>query len=355
MLEYLSKSRESILHLRSFPSFRRHIMHLAKTNNVSQARRLITDDDYFLERLPTYIKGVWQFHRDLEFFLEMVHSLRRLTEKSMKLPRLFVYSKALQLHEDDIKKYFSNLNSRILTLSAPNLKTLLDEWKAAFVLYSGKALSAPFTDASEEVAQNMKILDEIIKELHENISENENTSDSDTSQDHLGLVPSKPRQARNTRVSTTLKPISWESFERTSTDKKLVDIVTVPFHEVFYFSDWKMIKKACFPHPAATVQTALGVTHHYLNCPCCSKSNDVETWEDISIIYRLYLEFGEMINLHDWLSAFVLVAEKQNTDITSNSDIRSRFVRAITVMNFLGLIKQTTRKVDHVVRQFFES
>lgn len=108
------------------------------------------------------------------------------------------------------------------------------------------------------------------------------------------------------------------------------------------------------PQPRASIQTALGQAQHYINCSCCL-SKDVgsiqPTEQDTSILYKLYLECGRMINLYDWFVAFgcVIEREKGNQKVDEN-EVQARFIRSVAELQFLGFIKATQRKTDHVVR-----
>lgn len=59
-----------------------------------------------------------------------------------------------------------------------------------------------------------------------------------------------------------------------------------------------------------------------------------------------------MINLYDWLIAFGTIIEKETTTGVGpdHAMIQSRFLRAIDELQFLGFIKPTSRKTDHVLR-----
>ncbi|XP_065836689.1 origin recognition complex subunit 3-like [Oscarella lobularis] len=88
---------------------------------------------------------------------------------------------------------------------------------------------------------------------------------------------------------------------------------------------------------------------------------------DVCLAYSLYLECGKLINLHDWLQAFASVVEsdgrakrslprrrrgrKRTADGQPLETItQARFIRAISELQFMGFIKPTKRKTDHVQR-----
>eukprot|EP00118_Oscarella_pearsei_P020371 m.220549 g.220549 ORF g.220549 m.220549 type:complete len:735 (+) comp39945_c0_seq17:20-2224(+) len=94
---------------------------------------------------------------------------------------------------------------------------------------------------------------------------------------------------------------------------------------------------------------------------------------DICIAYKLYLECGKLINLYDWLQAFASVVEphdrtmgstgvrkrgrprkrklgESSTEADKETLTHSRFIRAVAELQFMGFIKPTKRKTDHVQR-----
>jgi origin recognition complex subunit 3 len=116
-------------------------------------------------------------------------------------------------------------------------------------------------------------------------------------------------------------------------------------------------------------------------------------WElpDISILFKRYLDSGKMINVYDWFESFQLVLETQRKHVkkdlaidqrspTKKSDkrkgkggqvqlavgegegdgaswkmeVQARFIRALQEMDYLGFIKHTGRKADHVQRTVFD-
>eukprot|EP00054_Salpingoeca_dolichothecata_P020871 m.132786 g.132786 ORF g.132786 m.132786 type:complete len:103 (+) comp23783_c0_seq2:2277-2585(+) len=94
---------------------------------------------------------------------------------------------------------------------------------------------------------------------------------------------------------------------------------------------------------------------------------------DVAIVYKLHLEGGKLINLHDWMQAFAFEVQEQNAANEEEDDdephenapasrtqkaakgkvdaiIQTRFLRAVTELQMLGFVKPTTRKTDHVQR-----
>eukprot|EP00730_Choanoeca_flexa_P005826 TRINITY_DN12029_c2_g1_i5.p1 TRINITY_DN12029_c2_g1~~TRINITY_DN12029_c2_g1_i5.p1 ORF type:complete len:752 (+),score=173.61 TRINITY_DN12029_c2_g1_i5:61-2316(+) len=82
---------------------------------------------------------------------------------------------------------------------------------------------------------------------------------------------------------------------------------------------------------------------------------DLSTLPDLSVAYHLHLEGGKYINLHDWLSAFAGIVTQPIADDDDDAndvsiEVQARFARAVSELQFLGLVKPTKRKQDHVAR-----
>ena len=120
---------------------------------------------------------------------------------------------------------------------------------------------------------------------------------------------------------------------------------------------------------------------------------------DTSILFRRYLDSGKMINVYDWYESFAIVLEEQrrrtrtkgrasskksasptkrkgrsspDDDDDQNEEeeeeeeespeelekwrmeVQARFIRALHELDYLGFIKHTGRKADHVLRTVFD-
>lgn len=116
-------------------------------------------------------------------------------------------------------------------------------------------------------------------------------------------------------------------------------------------------------------------------------------WElpDTSILFKGYLEAGRMINVFDWYQSFAAVLETQrqkglderqigaspsdravhergqsddneatrggeeeDDDEKWGMEVQARFVRGVQELDFMGFLKHTGRKPDHVTRTVFD-
>lgn len=80
-----------------------------------------------------------------------------------------------------------------------------------------------------------------------------------------------------------------------------------PLLELFVFGDLPAIRSHIMGAPRAALHTGLHNPQTYLQCDCCvidNASQMAATLPDLSIVYKLHLESGHMINLFDWMQAF---------------------------------------------------
>ncbi|XP_033351466.1 origin recognition complex subunit 3 isoform X2 [Bombus vosnesenskii] len=130
----------------------------------------------------------------------------------------------------------------------------------------------------------------------------------------------------------------------------------VPGNEIFCFNDGNLAKQHVRGSLRAAIHTGLNDPHVYLNCECCKLENDdaiPSTLPDLSIIYKLHLESRKLINMYDWLQAFLIIVDpvggtKEQRDV--DPKLQARFTQAVAELEFLGFIKSSRQKTDHVKR-----
>uniref|UniRef100_A0A4W3ITI3 Origin recognition complex subunit 3 n=1 Tax=Callorhinchus milii TaxID=7868 RepID=A0A4W3ITI3_CALMI len=134
---------------------------------------------------------------------------------------------------------------------------------------------------------------------------------------------------------------------------------TQPLHEVTYFSAASTLRRHLNAAPRNALQTALNNPYYYLQNEILKSETGTipNTAPDICIVYKLHLECGRLINLYDWLQAFAMVvnaAEGNDPDTQVGKPVdkilHARFIRAVSELEFLGFVKPTKRKTDHVAR-----
>ncbi|KYM89711.1 Origin recognition complex subunit 3 [Atta colombica] len=122
-------------------------------------------------------------------------------------------------------------------------------------------------------------------------------------------------------------------------------------HLIFSYNSSTTAEKSHFLVDHGTVNW-----RYIFQCDCCKLENDDDiprTLPDLSIIYKLHLESRKLINMYDWLQAFLTIvnpqiqhAEQRDVDPL----LQARFTQAVAALQFLGFIKTSRRKTDHVKR-----
>ncbi|KAK0091384.1 hypothetical protein PV326_003305 [Microctonus aethiopoides] len=136
----------------------------------------------------------------------------------------------------------------------------------------------------------------------------------------------------------------------------LINPNRLPASEIFCFSDAYTTKHHLRGSLRSVIHTGLNDPQIYLKCDCCKleKEETIQpTLPDLSIIYKLHLESKKLINMYDWLQAFLTIVEPNN-DPNSEREIdpkmQARFTQAVAELQFLGFIKTSRKKTDHVKR-----
>uniref|UniRef100_A0A3B5KQ74 Origin recognition complex subunit 3 n=1 Tax=Takifugu rubripes TaxID=31033 RepID=A0A3B5KQ74_TAKRU len=128
-------------------------------------------------------------------------------------------------------------------------------------------------------------------------------------------------------------------------------------YEVCYYSSSATVRRHLNATPRMSIQAALSSPYYYLqNESLKTEGGSVSSAApDICIAYKLHLECGRLINLYDWLEAYATVvtsAEGADADGLGQVDEikHARFIRAVSELEFLGFVKSTKQKTDHVAR-----
>uniref|UniRef100_A0A7N8YHN0 Origin recognition complex subunit 3 n=1 Tax=Mastacembelus armatus TaxID=205130 RepID=A0A7N8YHN0_9TELE len=130
-------------------------------------------------------------------------------------------------------------------------------------------------------------------------------------------------------------------------------------NEVSYYSSSATVRRHINATPRTSIQAALSSPYYYLqNDSLKTEDGSVSNAApDICIAYKLHLECGRLINLYDWLEAYATVvsaAEGNSPDSDNFGKVdevkHARFIRAVSELEFLGFIKSTKQKTDHVAR-----
>ncbi|KAG6853067.1 hypothetical protein C0991_007137 [Blastosporella zonata] len=148
------------------------------------------------------------------------------------------------------------------------------------------------------------------------------------------------------------------------------------------------------PSVRATVIAGLLHPYDFTDRIKDDEQEEPSIWEfpDTSILFRRYLDGGRMLNVYDWFASFQQELELQKKNLRSqvaaearsmpsspkkrgrtgkakaaeekvdseadlerwHLELQARFMRAMQDLDYLGFLKHTGRKADHVQRTSFD-
>ena len=323
--------------IRMLPSFRAYIEDLVEAEHHSLARQLIEDDFKLLDELPTMMKRLKRALDCFQLAFNMFDALvQRLQTKTFKKTRTDVFLAVMEpgfLEADD----FKHTTRLIKYLSTETMRDYLSTCADYLESSSTDTKQSKFNEAFLQLKQSF---DQDFSSL-----EGSNAEYKDFLLECHSLFSGFFQRGFNFQV-----PLIELLFTGGSSVQKL--------------------KKAFSPQLRSAIHTALSYPVHYLGCECCDIRRELgvsATFEDICVAYQIYSESGKMINLSDWFLSFSAILEQPKTesatsstrktskkgvvnDKSSKEEMLSRFLRCILEMQYMGFIKKTNRKVDHVLR-----
>ncbi|CAD6266880.1 unnamed protein product [Miscanthus lutarioriparius] len=152
--------------------------------------------------------------------------------------------------------------------------------------------------------------------------------------------------------------------------KYLVPVESLPFHEIICFKNVDILQSALIGNPRRMIQLDLLKSQSHLKCSCCRSGAAVSgSLHDTSIMCNLAQEYGDVINLHDWYTAFEGIIKSSNSKAKRKSYsspskkkskatppegegmIQARFCRAVTEMQITGLVRMPSKRRPDLVQR----
>ncbi|XP_060081142.1 origin recognition complex subunit 3-like [Ylistrum balloti] len=336
--------------IRQLPSFMRHV----ESCSLPRQAELLTDDVILKSEV---LKLLTRIHTYREEFYPMLRCLHTLVSKLPKQPLgkqlREVYATALGWNIEENEDYKTSLEL-LKFMSKDELTGLL----RSCVSCLGDELPSSLKDVHTSITSLLDRFDT----LHEDDDGEEEAPENSSVIKKTDLHSLKKRLQEMEKKKKKLSP--YEKLRSECVDyfdalfrKYVVSPKTLPLHELMYYDLASKVRSHLAASPRSAVQLALGSSHTYLHN---QKDNDNSGTispdiPDVCIAYKLHLECSQLINLYDWLQAFITVKtsnDEENEDEIKNPDpvLQARFIRAVSELQFLGFVKPTKRKTDHVAR-----
>lgn len=357
-------SHKQVEMFRKTKSFRRYV----ESEPPSRQLSLLLDDSFTKETIAELLESFDQYHWN---FFPVLHCLHILTCNLPKHPLgkkpCDVYENSLTMNIYDQEEYKEAL-SLLRVCSRDELLPLLK--KCVNIL--GNAVDSPETERNcQKLKESRDCIAGLLKQFDKISGIQETQGKSSTPKEALSTVTNRfELQERLMSAAKQKKKESPYDKLRQKTidamDEMFRRVLTcprnMPLHEVIYYDKLQDTRKHLVGMPRIAIQTALSNPQHYLQCDCCQTDIGTvqDTLPDVCIAYKLHLECGRLINLYDWFQAFTAVLEpliehqslkcspkkKQKMD----EQLHARFIQAVSELQFLGFIKSTRQKTDHVQR-----
>lgn len=379
LIEKYSPQPEHLEALRNLPSFRTHVEESVESGKLEHARSLLEDDAYLVEQRMVGLKATMPWEDSLLRSLTLLMAAELATENFTTL-----YTNALA-DGIDLQSQDSKTLDSVRRLSPDEIVSLLQRLTVTIKSGSHDIGLQGWAEEDEEALRELSEMGEQIASLQ---------AESQLKGKPLRSQYSAQSRVLRTTVIAQKVQLSQDESNLTEEDKgftKLLDRLTEfltsiiscrPAEANFLNELWMYESKAPYkdvfiPRPGAIFERALSRPHDYLACTCCSDVADggnAATLPTTSVLYHLYQETGTLVNVADlWTAFYALVGadddERETGAETPRNQISKKqrvhgydertalalFYQGLAELKAMGFVKNTKKRVDHVVRTRFIS
>ncbi|XP_026298436.1 origin recognition complex subunit 3 isoform X3 [Apis mellifera] len=343
-----SLTDEDLNEIKKLPSIEKHIQQLTKKGNKDE----LLENSKFKEIL---IQVLNNFHQYMHRFLLI---LRCLHDFVSTLPNAPMGKQLREFYTTVV--YLNNLKESQEYKECLQLLTFLSKQELLSKLNSLIAIIASSKDSDMiKVKKDLQSFEKRIDESSLEVAEK--PVDIVSTGERLSRLQLKEKLLKmsKTHSKSPYKIAQQDLIDYL--DQKIFSVYLVnpnyiPGNEIFCFNDGNLAKQHIRGSLRSAIHTGLNNPQVYLNCGCCKLENDdaiPSTLPDLSIIYKLHLESRKLINMYDWLQAFLIIVDptssaKEQRDV--DPKLQARFAQAVAELEFLGFIKSSRKKTDHVKR-----
>ncbi|XP_074517177.1 origin recognition complex subunit 3 [Sebastes fasciatus] len=360
LLNVMQLGHSDLEGIRQLPSFKRYVEKQEPQEQVN----LFTDDTHLKEVCQKLIKDLRKYHKNYYPVLRCLHTL------TSSLPRYPLGKQIRELHLICLEKNISENEDyqsamKLLKMLAKDMLVALLQ-RCAEILQPAKSKKMKSALVQlEEMLAKFKQLDTVAAEPPPSVEESI-TSPVKNLQKKTDLFQLQKTllEMNETRRSKKLSPFEALRNEALEFIDGLVKSHLSPpesqtLNEVCYYTSSATVRRHLNAAPRTSIQAALNTPYYYLQNERLKTEDGTvsNAAPDICLVYKLHLECGRLINLYDWLEAYATVvsaAEGNNPDSDNFGKVdevkHARFIRAVSELEFLGFIKSTKQKTDHVAR-----
>lgn len=334
--------------LRCLDSFRRFAQRLLGNDETGRLRDLLESDDILLGFVREKVGAAQTAMCDL---MKAINVLRCL---QLRLPATSVSSLSNLYVQAMSGKLQGSALTRSLLLSIR--KTPSD---VATLLLSSLSTTSMPRYLLDDCAELEKELGVLMRDGNDSAQPLRSEDDLKNSTLRTTVVAQKVELSKQ-KSSLSKEDAAYTALLRRFTDMleryfadTLVNPKDLVFHEIFMYDPKSPHREVFTPRPRHAIERALAAPHDYLDCDCCApgagegdESTLAATQPATAVLYQLYLESGSLINASDLWQAFQAVMGDEKSD----EQAMALFQRALAELRYLGLVKTTRKRADHVAK-----
>ncbi|KAG8889916.1 hypothetical protein FRB98_001962 [Tulasnella sp. 332] len=347
---------------------------------ASSLRDVASDDVGRLLKAVGEFRGLFFVHanqfRDAFGLMKLLHSGME-SGRSPLSSTIDLFSKLQDVVELD--KQIKHVVNKLRARSLSDLQTLLQDVQQLFEIRKENN-----TDPSED--SFVEEISAALAQLSDDVNEPDATKDlspNKQSRVDLSTLDGVMAMAGSGPGKSGCAEKIGRVFEEYLT-QRLVPFHLLPLHDVWCIPSQsaKHVTEVLNPSIYSSITSALARPHAYLQCTCCIDAHgstddaSLVTLPDESIVFLRYLNSGKMVNVYDWFDTFAMGLGGEDTMQVSprkqknksrrkeekteeeeeewRQQLQARFLRCFHEFDLLGLLKQTGRKQDHVMRTVYE-
>ena len=334
--------------LRNLDSFRTFCRLLLENNEVTRLQDLLDNDEILFGLVRQRVRNGRDALADMTVAVSVIRELQRFLSNQQVPSRSKLYLQAMSNKLNDS----SLVRSLLLSIRKAPSNTALDIMDAVM------ALDVP-EDIRHRCSGLQRQLAEMVKDPTTSDQPLRSEDDIKNSTLRTTVVAQKVELSKQ-KSSLSKQDTAYTAILRRFTDlleeyfeAKLINPKILVFHEIFLYDLKSPHREVFTPRPRHAIERALATPHDYLDCDCCAptqagadEASLAASQPVTAVLYQLYLETGSLINASDLWQAFQAVMG----DERSEEQNMAFFQRALAELRYLGLVKSTRKRVDHVAK-----
>ncbi|KAK3719102.1 Origin recognition complex subunit 3 [Vermiconidia calcicola] len=334
--------------LRNLDSFRDYCRGLLDNNAIIPLRALLDSDDSLFKVVGAELSRGGEALANVMIAVEVVRELQLWAQGS----RATVPSKSKLYCQAMANKLAGSSLVRSLLLSTR--KAPSDAAMRTLTAVMGVEIPK---DLKQQCAKIKKELTEMVMN-QPNIGQTLRSEDDIKNSTLRTTVVAQKVELSKQKSTLSKQDAAYTALLRRFTDlleeylnKTLIDPKSLLFHEIFLYDLKSPHRETFTPRPRHAIERALAAPHDYLDCSCCAPEQGDATLAAsqpaTAVLYQLYLESGSLINVSDLWQAFqAVLGDSEQTE----EQQMALFLRALAEMRYLGLVKGTRKRADHIAK-----